>query len=202
MFGFLRVLVLFLVGMCVFSCMGDVVSGEELMDFVQDEDNGLVDARRVNGIDLKVVYRPTDLLVERELRPAKGKTVEKLRNKYGKYHYFVLSYAKGGRDVLKSGVRDQADYAYKMQEMAYNMQSHVAMVGDGKDTLQLVDYVYQNMFGASNSTELLFVFDRKEVGKYDEVTFKLGDIGFGTGLQAFRFDVGKLEDVPRIDFKR
>lgn len=179
------------------SCSKTFSSVEELQKYILDQSNGLIAIKEEKEIIIKVIYRPTDLLIAREL---KSKKLEDLKLKYEKNLYFILSYSKAGHDILKSGVTSQTDYGNKLNVLSYNMNQYVRLIS-GKDTIPVKDYIYQNMFGTSHSTELLFAFSKDQIKKAKTIEFVLEDIGFGIGKKIFEFQYSDIENIPHLKLK-
>ena len=53
--------------MCFYSCNNRAFNNEEeLVAFIEDESNGYIQHKTVNGVNFSLMYRPTDLLVKQE----------------------------------------------------------------------------------------------------------------------------------------
>jgi hypothetical protein len=194
------VLLLAVITVSLTSCGKKVLSPEELTAFVSNEENGYVQKYESNGTVVAVTYRPTDLLVHQEVgdRPTTAKTIDSLRNKYGKQYYFILSLSHDNKEALHQ-VGDQ--YSEMVNTLSFRMGEYVTMTTAASDTIPVGDFMLNRTFGMSTSTDVLFVFDREKSKGQEWVQFNLNEFGLGVGNQRFRFKTKDLEDAPGIDFK-
>lgn len=187
------------------GCTAEYLSKEELIEFIADEDNGLSKNNDLNGFQLKVSYRPTDLLVLNEVgenRIPQKEALESLRNKYKDYHYFILSISGGKKEALYSGLENQGHYGELVQILSYRMGNFVNLTTSQKDTVFIADYTYQPTYGMGEATNLLFVFSDEEIKSPEWVQFNLKEFGLGLGNQNFRFNMQDLKQAPKLKFNQ
>ena len=166
------------------------------------EENGLTKSSVSEGYQTKIVYKPTDLLVAQELKgvPVPGEDkVGELREKYGQYHYFVLSISKGDKEVLTGG---GPGFGELLQTLSFRMGALVNLTTASRDTIPVADYAFQRTFGMSSATSLLFVFPREELKEDEWIQFNLKEFGLGLGNQNFRFSANNFKNVPEINFNK
>lgn len=179
------------------GCAKEVSNSEELLAYTLDVSNGVSQKTEIGNVSVSVSVRPSDLMMARELQNNPD-DIDKVTRKYQDQVYFLLSYSKEGRDILRSGVSGQGDYSQKLHELSFNMNQYVHLIA-GNDTIPVYDYIYQNMFGASHSTDVLFAFRKQDISKSTPVIeFVLKDIGFGIGKQVFTFQQEDIERIPQL----
>jgi hypothetical protein len=185
----------------LFSCSPGALSPQELQAYVQDEFNGLTQKVEVNGYQLKLTYRPTDLWVHQEVGDnmvAVGQ-LDTLRNKYNNYYYFILSLSRNNKEALHQvGSMDQ--YSELVQTLSFRMPQYTTLTTTASDTIPVGDFMLNRTYGMSTSTDLLFVFSREKALDDEWVQFNLNEFGLGTGNQRFRFKRKQLEEAPIIKF--
>jgi hypothetical protein len=171
---------------------------EELQHYVLNEGNGAVKQTRVNGIDLQVIYRPTDLLAERELRsqPSHEK-IDAVLKKYTGYYYFVLNISKDSKEVLID--KNDGSFGDLISTLSFRMADYVTLTTQIA-TIPVSDFIFDRTYGYGAATSILFVFDKKETLGSDWIQLNIGEFGMGLGNPSFRFLVEDLENVPRISF--
>lgn len=197
-----KVLGLFTLVLCIFcSCSPPrSVTKEQLMAYILDEDNGLIQSKTVGDYRIELIYRPTDLIVSQELQGETMDTirVQELRRKYANYLYFLLKVSKGGREVLNLE-NDQQEYSKLLLTMAFNMPEYVSIV-QGRDTTALKDFMLDRTYGMSNSTNLLLVFECKDQTLKEDIQIILSEFGLGIGSIKFQFNSAQIKKAPRLWF--
>jgi len=178
-----------------------VKTKEELISYARNSENGLVKVKTINGVKLKVMLRPNDLLVEQELgegtTPDKAE-VNRLRDKYNNYLYFILSISADGKDVSTTRLADMQAFSNRIQTLAFGMGEYVFLTNENSDTAYVVDYIYPRTYGLGNSTDLMFVFDKAILNESDYITFNLNDIGLLTGTTRYKFRKKDLLTLPQL----
>ncbi len=193
--------VFFAILITLFSCQKkEFDSLEGLNSYVAEEENGLKYSKTVNGINYVLQYRPTDVLVHQELSAEKGQSIEKLRGKYKDQLYFNLSMSMNNKELL-SNVGDRQKFADLVNELLFNMDERVYLVGSSKDTIPLIDFVYPRMYGMYPSTTILLVYPREKINvKETYLNLIVEDIGFNTGEVKFKVSANALINEPEIKF--
>jgi len=197
-----RLLLVFL-GYCIISCSPSALTEAELKQYVLEPDNNLIQEETINDVNVRITYRPTDLLVAQELTNVTDTThISLLRAKYNKYYYFVLSLSKNQREAIQAGTMPQAQFSELLQTISFRMAAYVNMTTNTRDTIPLADYVYNRTFGMGSSNDLLLVFNKEQAKPADWLQINLAEFGLGVGRQALRFKCRQLDEVPQIDFTK
>lgn len=82
------------------------------------------------------------------------------------------------------------------------MGNYVTLTTASADTIPVGDFMLNRTYGLSQSTDLLFVFNKEETERAEWVQFNLNEFGLGAGNQRFRFKRKDLEDLPRLNFEK
>lgn len=174
------------------------LSEKELGQYVLDSDNGLIQKRESNGLDLQVYYKPTGLLVAQELEGKQDSAVyNELYAKYGNYAYFILDLSNDDKNALyQSGSYDR--FSENLQTLAFRMDQYANLTTSKMDTIPVGDFIYPRMYGMSNAATVMFVFNTEKLFEADWVDFNLSEFGMGAGNQQFRFEVADIEKVPKL----
>lgn len=184
------------------ACSRSVNSADDLRAFVAKQSNGLTKEKTIGEIKVRLTYRPTDLLVQQELggAPASPAHIEQLRQQYDDYLYFLLTYSANGKEIEGWRATSQAEFGTRVQTLAFGMAEVLSLNTDQRDSIPLVDFLYQRTFGGGSSSDVLFAFDRAATADADWLSFRLDDIGLGIGTTHFRFDTKAINTVPSIPF--
>jgi hypothetical protein len=175
---------------------------KELLEYIQQEDNGYKYSKTIVGVDYVLQYRPTDLLVKQELGDKVDENqIEKLREKYNKYLYFNLSMSKNNQELLNGVAQDKAKFGQMVNELAFGMEEKVQLYTPQKDTLAMADFIYPRMYGMSNSTSIMIVYPRdKKYMSQDYLNFVIQDLGLDTGDIKFKLNTKALINEPQLQF--
>ncbi|MDC7248353.1 MAG: hypothetical protein PQJ49_00345 [Sphaerochaetaceae bacterium] len=186
----------------LFSCGSERFDSEEaLWAYLKEEDNGYLYKKQVKGIDYSLVYRPTDLLVQQTMTTYSEKAVDSLRKHYSQYLYFNLSFSKNNQELLSTVPRDRQQFGAMVNQLVFGMGEYVHVYNNKQDTLQLVDYIYPRMYGVSNGTKMLFVYEANEEELKEENLFlEIKDMGLGTGDVRFKIPTAKIKQQPELNF--
>ncbi|WP_299363509.1 hypothetical protein [Winogradskyella sp.] len=173
------------------------------MNFIQDDSNGYMQRKSVNGVEFSLMYRPTDLLVKQEIGNG-GVTknrLKELKDKYGKYMYFNLSMSKNNQELLSTAPKNQNEFGDMVNQLAFNMNKKVHLFTKSKDTLEVLDFVYPRMYGMSSATTIMFVYPRNEelLSKNDVLNLTIEDLGLYTGEVKFKINTDKIINEPRLN---
>lgn len=196
-------LVLWALTFITLSCSGKKFdTKEELLSYVQDEENGYLQRKKINGYDFSLLLKPTDLLVNQELKEGDNQEqIQKLRDKYRKQIYFTLSMSKNNQELLSTTPKNRQEFGAMVNQLAFGMDKKVHVFTPQKDTLALLDYIYPRMYGMSGATTMLFVYPRDEKFlKEKYLNFTIEDLGTYTGEVKFKVPIKKIKNEPKIKF--
>ncbi len=175
----------------------------ELMAFLQEDANGYVQHKTINGVDYSLMYRPTDLLVQQELNDSSTETeIKALRTRYSKYLYFNLSMSQNNKELLSVAPKNRTEFGVMVNQLAFGMGKKVHLfTHTTKDTLDLIDFIYPRMYGMGKATTIMFVYprDEKQLDE-DYLSFTIEDLGLYTGEVKFKIPTDKLKNEPKLSF--
>lgn len=176
---------------------------KELLQYLNEEENGYIQYKSVNGVDFTLLYRPTDLMVVHEL-PSSFQTgdVEALKKKYEDYAYFILSMGRNNREVLTNVAGDKGLYRRMLQQFTFGMDQTIRVTTQQKDTLPIVDYIYPRMYDLDGKNTIMFLLKRTdEAFQGDHINIAIADLGLKIGEVTFRFPTKAIRNEPKLNFK-
>jgi hypothetical protein len=188
----------------ILGCSGcqtrDFDSPDELRKFIRDEEYGLSKTVKPGAFSVRVTYLPTDLMVYQELNAVKADPllIETLRKKYGAHHYFLMEISKDSREALVMD-NDSEVFGDLVNTLSFRMGQFVSMTSVKSDTLMLEDFILDRTYGMASSTNLMFVFKKKQLAE-QQFSFNLKEFGLHTGDQKFRFFKKDIDNVPTLKF--
>jgi hypothetical protein len=192
---------LLLTGMSSFFLAQKVLNEKDLSQYISVADNGLIKEKNIGDVKLKVLYKPSDLLVAQELRTNAEENIEALKKKYQSYYYFILSISKQDSELERYYVRNGGDFSNKVEQLSFGMGQFLKIITSENDTLSMVDYVYPRMYGATRASSFILIFNNEKIRKssWFDLYFKYPDLE--VGKQKFRFITSDIERCPQLDFK-
>ncbi|MBN8696068.1 MAG: hypothetical protein J0L87_06025 [Bacteroidetes bacterium] len=154
--------ILILFAVLFFSCQSEFRDVQELNNYIQKSENGLIRVNKLGDIEIVVRYIPGDLFIKREFDSG-TKDIDLLKMKYYNNYYFVLTMKVNGQDLLNNTAVDKELFSKLNNELSFNLDERVKLVDQKDDTVQLSDFVFPKMYEFSKSTEILMVFKRDQI---------------------------------------
>lgn len=195
----LSLLIILSFSVAMFSCHQEKISKNALIQFVQDPDNGLTQTIKRNGIEIKLTYKPIDLVALQNFASdaiINDSLFESTKHQFSNYLYFILSISKNGQDFLAA----DPNLSSNLNTLAFNMEEYVSMINGEGDTVSLTDFQTPRFFGVSTSSQTLLVFEKPE--NFNKIiAIHLKSIGTAITSTYFEFNKQDLESVPQLDLK-
>ncbi len=176
------------------------LSEEKMVKYINNPKHGLIQENLINGTQLKLIYRPSDLLAWQEIQATDSVSrdkVKKIRARYNGQYYFLLSISPQGREIL-SFASDREWFSAMVSKLSFGMEECINLVNETRDTLKLLTYNYPRMYGMSSSTDMLFVFEKMKLKSNDMLTFEMKEFGLLTGDVKFKIMVRDLKRAPKL----
>lgn len=175
---------------------------QELISFITNPENGLVQTKKVNDIEYAITLRPTDLMAHQEgLGLLNEQEFELLREKYKNFIYLNLAISNKGKEVLSTNIKNRADYTKQVNQMVFHMGNKIHLFTKSKEKIPLLDYVYPRTYGMTDSSIMTLVFNR-DTKLLEEEYFLLTieDFGLNTGEVSFKIPADKVLNEPKLSF--
>lgn len=177
------------------ACSASVASEAEIKTFLRDPDHGLLKSTEDSGFEIEALYRPTDFIVKQQMEKGSPREIDSLRKEYAKYHYFLLTISKDGKDLETHFAYDLGSFADRISFLSSGFSSKIYLQTKDKD-YSIQDYVYARSYGTGPSRFLL-VFERPAEAKFD-LTIEGYELGFGK--VQFAFDQSDIKKIPNLLF--
>src|SRR6185369_6976395 len=100
----MRFLSIFLIiSLITISCRKSEMNHNELTAFINNPSNNLSKENSIDQLKIKVVYKPNDFIIQRELISKEkfdSDMIDSLREKFGDYYYFNCSMTIDDADLI------------------------------------------------------------------------------------------------------
>lgn len=200
----------------IFSSCSFFNSEKELGDYMQwihNEDNGLVKSKHINGLIFTVKYLPAEYMAYQELKDSNAHTISKdsLIKQYRNTLFFLLTVnsddemkENAGKDVMYLGVKNPKEYQERVMLMNFNMKEFISIQLNDSSTYSPVLTNMENTYGLSNGRSILCVFapykSIQEFNNSNTIDLIWDDEIFQSGRNHFVFDSKDFLSLPRLKF--
>jgi len=183
---------------------------EEYLHWVNDEDNGFVKKKYVNGMEIKVKYLSPHYLAYREftkdaLLTASDK--DSLINLYKSSLNFVLTLGpderKGkGQDIAYRDVSNYLEYKTRVKALNFDIEKSVMLNTDGTEFLPVLSAM-ENIYSLDTKKNIVLAFvpdvgNENQFYHSEKVGFVYEDQLFGLGVNNFVFNRAELDNNPNL----
>ena len=182
----------------------EVLSQEELIHYINDQDHGLLQQQEVGGFTARLQYQPAALLVAQELQTSDKKdsvTIAALEQKYKDNYYFILKLSKGGKEAIRQ-LGSFERYSSMVSVLSFELPRLVNLTTPHRDTVALTDYLFEQSYGLSDGNSILLAFAKDKVKQIPTIEINVAECGLGMGALKFRFRIQDLENTPRLAYGR
>lgn len=191
----LKVLLLFLTCLLLSACsrQKEVHSKEELLAYLTNPEHGLVQNKKFGDFDFTISILPADFFADRLADSVQ--TLDSLRNRY---IYLKLGIAQNSTEVLKANASDRQKFTELLQVFIGYMRDVVVLRDEEGNTLQAIDYNYSRSFHLADQTDFLFVFNKEDFLKGEEIDLLIKNIGIGFTDQVFSIKSDNIRSIPLL----
>lgn len=185
----------------------------DYMKWMNDEDNGLIKSKHINGLVFTVKYLPADYMTYQELKSSTPNAASKdsLLKQYQNSLFFLLIIhpddeikANAGKDVMYLGVKDPKEYQDRVMQMNFEMKEYVSIELNDSSSYTPVLTNMENTYGLSNGRSILCVFSPyksiQEFNNSNTIDLIWDDEIFQSGRNHFVFDSKDFLSLPRLKF--
>lgn len=178
----------------------EYLNEQELQAFISEESNKLARSKTIGELKMRVMYRPNDFLIWQEVEGESDTSkIREAFDRYEDYLYFMMQLSTEQKDALYGLSGNQIEFNDRLQTLSFRMNQYVNLTTSNRDTIPVADFYYSRMFGLAKSNDILFVFNRAEIGDSEWVSFNTKEFGFRSGRQSFRFAINDLNGTPKLE---
>lgn len=192
-------ILLFSSAIALSSCGKENLKPSELINWVNDPENGLIQQQSLNHFDFEVLYKPTDYIIALEGRTDQLTEVRyaELKSSLEGLQYLDLKIKseEGNLDALSGGMETQDDYYQRLDYFITYAYQDIQLV-QGQDTLRPVIYHFERTYGLTPYNTILLGFE--ETGIASDRTLIIDDQVLGVGRIKFVFEEEKITETPTL----
>lgn len=189
---------------------GIIDSEKSLFAWMNDEDNGLVITKYVNGIKLTAKYLPPPYLAYKEWVDADKENLryQDVLEGYENNRTFLLTIGPddrevAGGDVMFYNVLNERDYKQRVKDLNFDIGKYISLNVKNHQLAPKL-HTLENTYGLGNHRNIYLVFaDDKINGSLlteEKLDLKFIDGIFQTGISHFVFEKQDLDGLPEIKF--
>jgi hypothetical protein len=189
-----------LLALATIACSPGKVNKAELVEYIQNADNGLIKKISQGEIDLEMIYRPSALVVEQQIAGEQYSEaqIDSIRINFDQYDYFVLKISSSGEEISNRYAGDDLAFAKAIEHLSFGIGKDLRMqVGDKK--IYVRDFIHARSFGSGNANTLLLAFESNLKQRDEDFTIEFEDSFFKTGTSRFNFRIADLKALPSLN---
>jgi hypothetical protein len=183
----------------VIGCSNETLKPSELIHWVNDSRNGLIQKQMINNFDFEVLYKPTDYVIALEGRTDQltEEAYTELKSSVGDMQYLDLKIrsAADNTDALSGAIESQDDYYVRLDYFVTYAYQDIRLV-QGRDTLSPLIYHFERTYGLTPYNTILLGFEKTE--SPGDRTLIIDDQILGIGRVKFVFDEEKINETPTL----
>lgn len=174
------------------SCSSNNLTKQDYIDWVQNPDNGLIIHKEIGNFGYELFYKPLPYQLLQS-----NTDLSYLDEHKNTQHYTFKIESLDGLDVLKAGVKDDAEYNNRLFYLADYIQQDFSLI-QGVDTLPCLFAHYERNYGLAPFAKITLAFEEKEASQNLEKTIQFNDPVFGAGPIHFNYTSTTLSNIPNL----
>lgn len=168
---------------------------EDMAAWMYQEENGLQKTREIGDLNLKVNYIPAAYHALRE-DPLK---FNELQKEYDQSLSFIISLSgNSGENILWRGIKDYEGYRERVHRINFDLEELIELEYGGILIHPVLTNV-ENLYEETDHLKINVIFPKEAIGEFlngEELTLRIDDRIFKTGLNEFQFDTQKIKNIP------
>lgn len=181
------------------SCSHQEMRPSELIEWVENEENGLRQSKNFEHFGFEVIYKPTDYVIAMEGRTdnLSESKYQKLKTEIGDLQYVDIKIKTigGEGNALSGNMETEEDYYSRLDYFVMYANQDISLI-QGADTLAPMLYHFERNYGLAPYNTLLLGFDKNN--NSDSKTILIDDQIMGIGRIKFDFDNSDIKATPQL----
>lgn len=184
------------------SCGKKQLNPTEYIAWVEDEGNGLSVTKNLDNINYRLLYKPIDYIVAKELinNAIKKNEIESRKKELGNMNYFTLRIeSKTSEELMRVNIKSEDEYYHRLEYFMGYMQDDIYLV-DGTDTINPSLFHFERNYGLAPFNDFVLGFNKSNKDAQD-LYFIYNDQVLGTGKISIKINKEDISDIPNIIIK-
>ena len=181
----------------------------EMINWVEDEGNGLRITQSQGEIDLTLQFQPIDYMIVKKLKRQQldEKSISEERKLVEGYQYYLLTFSCDtyAGDFLKAYSKNQQAYNDNIYHLSYGIQNDFVLV-DGQDTLPCAFHHFERTYNLSPDKQLILSFkdnsyvpgETPAYSSMNDKTIIYDDQLFNLGTVSMKIEKENLKKLPEL----
>lgn len=178
------------------------VEKEALVQYLQDESNGLFKEIYVGKMKLEVSYQPSELVWYRDLKSLTTvSAIDSLMNSIKDRYYFSVSYSipnDESFDPLSMLAGDKKFYDEVLSNFSFRYGEYVTIKLSDGESVNAQSGIFSNTYGMLPYNTVTFYFNEPRIENEETIFLSVEDIGFEIGKQKITFKNKDIRKVPTL----
>lgn len=195
-------LILFFLIVFFSSCSEKNLETADFVTWVEDEGNGLSVTKKFDNINYRLLYKPIDYIVAKELinNAIKKNEIESRKKELGNMNYFTLRIeSKTSEELMRVNIKSEDEYYHRLEYFMGYMQDDIYLV-DGTDTISPSLFHFERNYGLAPFNDFVLGFNKSKKDVQD-LYFIFNDQVLGTGKISIKVNKENISDIPNIIIK-
>lgn len=185
-----------------------VSSSRQFAEWLNDDKNGCLIKKQVNGMVVEVKYLPPSFSALKELESGQYKAnYDSLLRDYCYSATFLVSFRpaddKEGQDVMYRNVNNYQEYIERSMTLNFDLESKIKLEASGTEYRPVLSSL-ENTYGLSKGRTVYMIFSAKEkkneLPEADTFDFVYEDDIYQLGILHFVFDHRHIrEQLPQVN---
>lgn len=170
---------------------------DEIISFINDEDNGLKKQVEVEGVIYTVTYKPYDLIMARSV--GANSNIDSLKGNYEHAFYFNLDISFDSLDVFG---HMNGDFRRMLKTVSFELQDYIFLTNNDGKEFYLKDFIFPRCYGSTNKTSLLLCFQEDNLNDHNDLTICCTDFINGSLEKLkFNFKGSDIVKIPKLKYE-
>ncbi len=185
------------------GCKQSVLSPQQYMDWVRNEDNGLHISKTIEDYSFSLQYKPFEYVMFLQLgkENAIRSQVEAKRGEMDGMQYYTLQIQGKNRGEIVGNEYSAEEQAMRLEYFMGPAQDDIVLV-EGKDTLPCVLYHFERSYNLDNGNALVLGFSKPANSGVTDKQLIYQDQVLNTGPVHFTISHAAIQQIPQIRYEQ
>jgi len=194
-----RIQVLIVIIICLCSCGKKNLSTADYVSWVENESNGLSVTKSFEDIKYRLLYKPVDYILAKELinNAIEKNEIESRKKELGSMNYFTLRIeSTTSNELMRVNIKSEDEYYHRLEYFMSYMQDDIYLV-DGTDTISPNLFHFERNYGLAPFNDFVLGFT-KASEKVNDLYLIYNDQVLETGKINIKINKADISGIPNL----